>query len=397
MNSASSSAACVVCGSRHTAVFAQVRGVPIHTTLLWKSRAEAREAPVGDVELTFCSECGHIFNPLFEEAKTEYTQAYENSLHFSPLFQKYAENLAVRLISRYQLQGKDVLEIGAGKGDFLAMMVRGGARRGIGFDPSYVPEASHRDLFDSGRMTIVQRFFDPKAAGTTADLYVCRQVLEHIDQPRRFLESIRAGIPEGRGTVVFFEVPNTLCMLRDLDVWTIIYEHCGFFTPQSLGRLFRVSGYDVLSLDEHFEGIFLGIEARVESARATGVDGMGALKDLAALVEQFRQRFEEKVSYWQNNLRALKQEGKRVVIWGGGARGVTFLNMVDTEGAISYAVDVNPRKAGAFVAGTGQQFVLPSVLTSYKPDVVVLMNPIYRQEVAAMLRDLGLRPELILA
>ena len=86
-----------------------------------------------------------------------------------------------------------------------------------------------------------------------------------------------------------------------------------------------------------------------------------------------------------------------MVIWGGGARGVTFLNLVDTEGAIRYAVDVNPRKAGAFVAGTGQQFVLPSVLTSYKPDVVVLMNPIYQQEVSAMLRDLGLRPELTLA
>ncbi|MCU0613418.1 MAG: class I SAM-dependent methyltransferase [Candidatus Eisenbacteria bacterium] len=397
MNSASSSTACVVCGSLQTAVFAQVRGVPVHTTLLWRTRAEAQGAPVGDVDLTYCRECGHIFNPLFEESKTEYTQAYENSLHFSPLFQKYAESLSGRLISRYGLHGKDVLEIGAGKGDFLAMMVRGGVRRGIGFDPSYVPEAAHRDLVDSGRMAVVQRFYDPETAGATADLYVCRQVLEHIDRPRGFLERVRAGMPEGRGAVVFFEVPNTLCMLRDLDVWTIIYEHCGFFTPQSLGRLFEVSGFDVLSLDEHFEGIFLGIEARAGEGVGRGGNGEAVPGGLASLVEKFERRFEEKVLYWKTTLRALSQAGKRVVIWGGGARGVTFLNMVDTERVISYAVDMNPRKSGAYISGTGQQLIPPSGLISYKPDVVILMNPIYREEVAGTLRELGVHPELVSA
>jgi SAM-dependent methyltransferase len=406
------SAPCVVCGSSDTTVIAEVRGVPVHTTVLWRSRAEAQEAAKGDIDLTFCRSCGHMFNPLFDAGRTEYTQAYENSLHFSPLFQKYAEGLADRLVTRYGLQGKDVLEIGSGKGDFLALMVQRGAGHAIGYDPSFVPGTAHQELIDTGRMAVVREFFDPDVAPREADLMVCRQVLEHIEQPLPFLGGIRRGIPPGRGTVLFFEVPNALSPLRDMDVWTLIYEHCGFYTPQSLGRLFRLSGFEVLSLDELYEGIFLGIEARPADAapggglageaktansRAGGDDVRDddrGMADLLALVEKFRQRFDQKVAHWRTTLRNLQDAGKRVVIWGGGARGVTFLNLVDTGRTVQYVVDINPRKAGTFVAGTGQQVVLPSALRAYRPDVVVLMNPIYRQEIAASLRDLGLSPDL---
>jgi hypothetical protein len=399
---------CVVCGSLDTSVIAEVRGVPVHTTVLWQSRAEAQDAPTGDIDLTFCLTCGHLFNPLFEAGRTEYTQAYENSLHFSPLFQTYAEGLADRLVARYGLAGKDVLEIGSGKGDFLALMVQRGAGRGIGYDPSFVPGMAHQELIDSGRMTVVREFFTPSSSRHEADLMVCRQVLEHIERPVPFLSDIRRGIPEGRATVLFFEVPNAMSPLRDMDVWTLIYEHCGFYTPQSLGRLFRLSGFDVLSLDELYEGIFLGVEARPGGSptggRLPGVSGAGpgvpgaepeqGMSDLVALVEQFRRRFDQKVTHWRNTLRNLQDAGKRVVVWGGGARGVTFLNLVDTGRTVRYVVDVNPRKAGTFVAGTGQQVVLPSALPSYRPDIVVLMNPIYRQEVTAALHDLGLSPDL---
>ena len=70
----------------------------------------------------------------------EYTQSYENSLHFSPGFQKFAADLADRLITRYNLRGKDVIDIGCGKGDFLKLICARGGNRGVGFDPSYVPD-----------------------------------------------------------------------------------------------------------------------------------------------------------------------------------------------------------------------------------------------------------------
>jgi hypothetical protein len=365
----------------------------VHTTVLWQTREEARHAPVGDIDLTFCRACGHMFNPRFEAAKTEYTQAYENSLHFSPLFQKYAEDLALRLIERYGLRGKDVLEIGSGKGDFLAMLVDRGMRRGEGYDPTYVP-GSQRELVERGALVFKREMYDPETTPLEADLLVCRQVLEHIEQPRPFIEKIARGFGGRRDGLVFFEVPNAMCPLRDLDVWTLIYEHCGFYTPPSLARLFTGSGFEIHSLGELYEGIFLGVEAGLRPRAGTGGDPED-LTALDRLVEDFRVRFQEKVAHWRGTLRSLAEAGKRVVVWGGGARGVTFLNMADPGRTVQYVVDVNPRKAGAFVAGTGQQLVSPAFLQSFKPDLVILMNQIYRGEVSDTLNSLGVHVDVV--
>jgi hypothetical protein len=44
------------------------------------------------------------------------------------------------------------------------------------------------------------------------------------------------------------------------------------------------------------------------------------------------------------------------------------------------------------MAGTGQEIVAPSFLAGYRPDVVVIMNPVYRQEITADLTAMGLSP-----
>jgi hypothetical protein len=89
---------------------------------------------------------------------------------------------------------------------------------------------------------------------------------------------------------------------------------------------------------------------------------------------------------------------RRIIVWGAGAKTVTFLNIVDPTGAvISHVVDVNPRKVGRFIGGSGQQIVEPSAVRELRPEVVILMNPIYRSEIASALHAVGLDPELLVA
>jgi C-methyltransferase-like protein len=81
-----------------------------------------------------------------------------------------------------------------------------------------------------------------------------------------------------------------------------------------------------------------------------------------------------------------------------GAKGVTFLNIVDPVGSvISHIVDINSRKLGRFVPGGGQQVVEPNSLRELHPDVIILMNAIYRDEVASDIAGLGLNPEILVA
>ena len=77
------------------------------------------------------------------------------------------------------------------------------------------------------------------------------------------------------------------------------------------------------------------------------------------------------------------------------SKGVAFLTTLGQSiDDIAYAVDINPIKHGTFMAGTGQEIVAPEFLREYRPDVVVIMNPVYRAEVTADLSALGLSPQI---
>lgn len=53
----------------------------------------------------------------------DYNQEYENSLHYSPKFIQYANDIASDLVARYSLNGVDILDIGCGTGEFLIWYV----------------------------------------------------------------------------------------------------------------------------------------------------------------------------------------------------------------------------------------------------------------------------------
>jgi hypothetical protein len=83
------------------------------------------------------------------------------------------------------------------------------------------------------------------------------------------------------------------------------------------------------------------------------------------------------------------EPGRSVIVWGAGAKAVTFLNIVDPTGSvISHVVELNPRKAGRFIAGSGQEIVEPNALRELRPEVIVLIVH-YREEIGSAVCALG--------
>lgn len=388
-------AACPVCGSRRLVAFFDLPNVPVHANLLWPARESARAAPRGDIRLAFCLECAHIFNTAFDPARMVYTEQYENSLHFSPRFQDYARALAERLVERYDLHGADIVEIGSGQGDFLTLLCELGGNRGVGFDPSYAGSTGKQT---ASPVRIVKDYYSERYAGIPADLIVSRHTLEHLEKPRELAEMLRRAIV-ARPTVVFFEVPNALFTLRGLSIWDLIFEHVSYFTPASLRRLFAAAGFEILDVSETYGGQFLTIEARpAANGRPAAVERPAAeIDSLRADVRDFVDRYQAKMAVWSGQMEDVRRAGRRAVVWGAGSKGVTFLNILPAADAIEYVVDINPRKHGMYVAGAGQRIVPPEALRDICPDVIVLMNPIYREEVEAAVRGLGLKAEIVQA
>jgi len=389
---------CPVCGSDDVDVFFETRQVPVHCNVLWPSRDEALQAPRGDLRLGFCQECGHIFNLAFDPTLMSYAQKYESSLHFSPHFQTYAESLVAHLVERYDLHGKKIVEIGCGDGNFLRLLCEAGGNCGVGFDPSFVPDS--RGVAGARRVTIIKDFYSEQYVDHHADFICCRHVLEHIDHPRNLLNSVRRAIGERSDTPVYFEVPNAQHTLKDSGIWDLIYEHCSYFSASSLCRLFTSSGFSIRDLTETYGGQFLGMEALPEQGVTTLTtvrqppDG-ASVERMARDVTTFAEKYRSKVRCWGNNLEQIRAAGQQAVIWGTGSKGVTFLNVVVGQDQIRYAVDINPHKQGMYVPGTGQQIVAPKFLQSHEPDVVIVVNPVYEDEIRETVKDLGINPELI--
>lgn len=380
------SAHCPVCaGADLQDVLETVRPVPVFCNWLYDDAASALAATTGQVRLVACRGCGHVFNSEHDEALMAYGAGYENSLHFSSTFQEYAVALAARLVTQHGLHGGTALEVGSGKGDFLALLVEKGLGRGVGYDPSYDGEQDRQ--VGGGLVTFVRALFPERLADLDVDLVCARHVLEHLERPTALVDTLRPAFGEGTKAVLYAEVPDGGYLLRETALWDLIYEHPSHFTAASLHRLLAGGGLPVTALGTSFGGQYLWAEATARPQH-DAVPRPGVTEVLEA-AEGFGQRAVTTVDHWADELARAATAGRRVALWGAGSKGVSFLNMVPGAQDVDAVVDVNPRKHGRHVPGTGQQVVPPSALAASPPDDVVVLNPLYVSEVRAELASLG--------
>jgi len=385
---------CPSCGGQGMSVFYETRQVPVHSVLLFPTQQQAVEYPRGDIELGVCPRCGFISNVVFDASKHEYSERYEETQGFSQTFQAFHRALATRLIEEYDLRQKTVIEIGCGKGEFLTLLCELGENTGIGFDPAYVEERNVSPAKD--RMTFIRDFYSERYSHVHGDFVVCKMTLEHIPNVREFIGTVRRSLGDRLQTRVFFQIPNMLRIFGEAAFWDIYYEHCSYFSPGSLARLFRSCDFEVLHLETQYADQYLMIEA-MPGARGDGrpLPMEESPESLLEEVRAFMPRAVQVISQWRQRIVELHAAGKRTVIWGGGSKGVTFLTTLELGQEIAFAVDVNPYRSGTFLGRTGHEIVAPESLVSSKPDAVIVMNPVYCKEIQEELDRLGIVAEVL--
>jgi hypothetical protein len=380
---------CPVCGRRDLLPAIAFDALPVLCNALHPDAASARGAATGRFMLALCRDCTHAFNAAFEQDRVGYTQGYETSLHFSARFGVFAEELVKRLSGTYELAGRTVVDIGCGKGDFLKRLCAISGAQGVGFDKSF--EVS-RGPGIAG-VEFVNDWFTDAYANLQPDFVSCRHVLEHIADPVRFLRGLRAHPGIKPETALYFEVPNALYTLRDLGIWDLIYEHVSYFTLPSLRMAFEAAGFDLIDAGTSFGEQYLYVEAIPGSVHEHSPSPEA--EEIGSLVRDFDNAHRAKINRWRDYLVA--RDPSQVVVWGAGSKGITFVNVVPGADRLTALIDLNPHKQGRFAPGTGTPVLAPEALHGRRIESIIVMNPLYREEIAATAAALRLSPEIVVA
>jgi 2-polyprenyl-3-methyl-5-hydroxy-6-metoxy-1,4-benzoquinol methylase len=387
-------AGCPCCSAKTTQSIYRVASIPAHSCILLDSAEEARAFPTRDLELVYCQSCGFVFNRLFDESIIAYSTKFEESQHFSGTFGTFAKKLAGQIAQRCALPGKHVLEIGCGKGEFLHELCALGNATGLGIDPGYRADKGRGT--DDPRLQFIVDYFGPKYEYLKADVILCRHTLEHIAPVREFIRSIRRLVEPDHDTWIAFETPDAKRVLKEAAFWDIYYEHCSYFSPGAHARVFRQEGFEVTDLELVFDGQYIVQYARPAAGRSRQtLELEDDLDELGALTESFASRVIAMQQHWRDRISAAHASGRRVVLWGGGSKAVSFLTTLGFGEEVQAAVDINPYKQDKYIPGTGHPVVAPQALLDRPPDLVIVMNSIYLGEVTQTLKSLGLAPEIV--
>ena len=380
---------CPICRSSKTSLFLERFQVPVHQNLLCSSEELARNVKRGNLSLRVCEECGFVFNQDFDANLLSYGKDYDNTQIYSPMFQNYIDSLVHHLISEQDVVNKTIVEVGCGKGSFLESLCERGENVGIGFDPSYVGPSILMD----GRLRFERSFYGPGCESTPADVIICRHVIEHTSEPVDLLKTIRQTLAKSPCAQVFFETPDLDWILKNQVFWDFFYEHCSYFTKESLTRAFGIAGFEVKSICNVFQDQYLWLETKLSDRRIHNIRRLAGRT--LVLAKQFAERERVLIQHWQKHLKELCSLGK-VAIWGAGAKGVTFVNLIDPRcELIDCVIDLNPNKQGNFVPGTAHPIISYKDLPKRNVVTAILMNLNYREENQLLLQKAGIKLNLI--
>ncbi len=368
---------CPLCDATDLFVFVDRRGVPVHQNFPLTTAEAARATAHGDLRVACCRSCGFATNLAFKKELLQYGEGYENDQTWSPAFEEHVEGLVTSLVS-HGIRGKQIIEVGCGQGQFLRRLCAAGANRGIGFDPSYVGPP----VVDDGRVEFVREFYGERRFSVVPDLVLCRHVIEHVPAPLDLLRSICLAVDAGQShaTQFAFETPALEWILEGTVIQDFFYEHCSYFTEASLRFAFERAGIVDFRVSRMFGGQYLWATAVYD--RTTVRDPIRVAPEwVLDAAARYRTNEANRIEQVRAALVRLSSSAK-VAVWGAGAKGVTFLNLADPDGyLVDCIIDVNPKKQGRFVPGTGHAILPPEQVRQRGIEHLVVMNPNYADEI----------------
>ncbi|AUM88683.1 methyltransferase [Clostridium botulinum] len=381
---------CPICNSKKIVGFLQRTDVPVHQNYIVKTKEEAINTKKGSIKLSFCEDCGFIFNSEFDINKLDYGCNYDNTQDLSLVFKDYVEKEIDFLIRNFDIENKTIIEVGCGKGSFLKKLVEKSKCYAIGFDPSYLGEET---LYE-GKLKFIKDFYNDKYSNFKADFIISRHVIEHIEAPIQMLREIKCALKNSKNAIVFIETPSVKWILENNILYDFFYEHCSYFEDVSISKALNICGFEVLNVIKEFQNQYMWVVAK-SSNFISASNYYKKIEHLKKMAFSYTKNTYEKIDMLKEKLRELTDNGK-VSVWGAGAKGATFVNLIDNNnGLIDSVIDINKNKQGYFISGTAHEIINYKDIPYRGIKNIIVMNKNYYNEINEVLNKENIKVNLI--
>jgi SAM-dependent methyltransferase len=157
--------------------------------------------------------------------------------------QRYRHRLLVSLLQqRGKTDGLKLLDLGSGQGDFLASAAEAWPQAElVGFELSEVGVLMTRHKVPQARVFTANLFAPPAEVAPLvawANVSICSEVLEHVDDPVAFLRASRPYL--ANGAMLMVTVPGGPISAFDRHI-----GHRQHFTKESITRILEEAGFEI--------------------------------------------------------------------------------------------------------------------------------------------------------
>ncbi len=367
------------------------KSVPVSCCEIFGERATSCAVGRGDIRLLHNKVTGLISNVAFASSTQSFSSNYNGSQHGSAHFGRYAADLSKRLAEKHDLRSKHVVEIGCGDGTFLNGLCKISGARGTGIDPSLLQSASA-----DGTIRFLAERLGDQHYGLEPDLIICRHTLEHIGEIEEILQHV-SGLMQGRTDIpLYVDVPDATRIADEGAFWDVYYEHCHYFTPDSLRNVLRLNGFGTEDIHTEFDGQYVCATAYLLDTHGSALpadETAQRSEDMALLASRLTVNLERQRDMWRRWFE--QRSPQSVILWGSGSKAVAFLTSLGLNSQVAAVVDINPDKQKSFLAGTGHPVVSPSELVNLSAEFIIIMNPAYVSEIKDVLADLSVVAKIL--
>jgi len=359
---------CIVCGAKliDNPIYV-CRNMPAESQNLPDASSLNDDIPI-DINLCQCSGCGLV---QFDCDPVSYYKDSTRAGERCEALIELRKQQYTHLIETYCLQGKKILEVGAGKGGFLKtlreMSEYSIQEFGIENNPEFVNIARNVEKVNMQQGDV--ECLETQIEGAPFDAFVTFAYPARLIDPNAMLQCVSRHLT--RDAVGLVQVPSMEHLLKPGGFYDITRDHVAYYSEATLKFLLVKNGFDILEFGEVSE---LYIYAIVKKRKPYDLQTLWA--DVEPLADEVRK-------YVNKNT----EKGKKLAVWCAGHFAFTVLSTAEIGNKVSYIIDNAEFKKGRYSPASHVPIVGPEHFFNEPVDTILILGPIYVNEIIREIRE----------